>query len=379
MKFPKLKRVTKDQKVEKQLNITKEVRKIEQRFEFLRIGLALFIALGVVLFIIALVSDDPLFAIREMLLGPFSSLRRMGNVIEAAIPITFTGLAITMVFKTHRFNLAADSAFYLGAMVTLMVGMYSPLPPYATIVIGLIAGFIAGGIVGFIPALINFKFGANELVVSLMLNYIVSFYVKYLLNYVVRDPYSASLQSYPMQEGVNLGNLISGTRVHYGLILMVVVVIIAFIVLYKTKWGYALRMTGLNEKFSKYSGIKVAGVVMLAQAIGTGIAGFGGAVEMMGLYTRFRWLESPGYGWDGVIIATLARGNPAAVPFAALFLAYIRTGADILNRTTNIPAEIISLVQAIIITLIAAQAFLSKQKQKQIVKTSTVVEQAGGQ
>lgn len=378
MKIPKINNLFNKEKTKEQTTITREVRKIEQRFEFLRIALALFIALTVVLLIIALVSDNPFFAIREMLLGPLSSTRRMGNVIEAMIPITFTGLAVTMVFKTHRFNLAGESAFYLGSMVTLMVGLYSPFSPLPTMILAMIAGFTVGAIVGIIPAIINLKFGANELVVSLMLNYVVSFYVKYLLNYEVRDPDSSSLQSFPMQEGVNLGNLFPGTRIHYGLVIMLLVVAIAYIILYKTKWGYALRMTGLNEKFSKYSGIKVTTVIIAAQALGIGIAGFGGSIEMMGLYNRFRWAESPGYGWDGVIIAALARNNPAGVPFAAFFLAYIRVGADILNRTTSIPTEIISLVQAIIIILIAAQAFLSKQKQKQIVKTSVAFDQAGG-
>lgn len=378
MKIPKIKDIFKKGAVQEETTITKEVRKIEQRFEMLRIALALFIALSVVLLIIALVSENPFFAIKEMLLGPLSSLRRFGNVIEAMIPITFTGLAVTMVFKTHRFNLAGESAFFLGSMATLMIGLYSPFSAVPTMILAMIAGFAVGAIVGIIPALINLKFGANELVVSLMLNYVVSFYVKYLLNYKVRDPNSASLQSYPMQEGVNLGNLFEGTRIHYGLIIMVIVVIIAYIILYKTKWGYALRMTGLNEKFAKYSGIKVTTVIIAAQALGIGIAGFGGSIEMMGLYNRFRWAESPGYGWDGVIIAALARNNPAAVPFAAFFLAYIRVGADILNRTTSIPSEIISLVQSIIIILIAAQAFLSTQKQRQIVKTSVAFEQNGG-
>jgi ABC-type uncharacterized transport system permease subunit len=378
MKIPNIKNIFKKDINHEQTTITKEIRKIEQRFELLRIGLALFIALGVVLLIIAVVSDNPFNAIKELLLGPLATTRRIGNVIEAMIPITFTGLAVTMVFKTHRFNLASESAFFLGAMVTLMVGMYSPFSALPTMILAMIAGFSVGALVGIIPALINFKFGANELVISLMLNYVVSFYVKYLLNYKVRDPDSASLQSFPMKEGVDLGNLFPGTRIHYGLIIMAVVVVIAYIILYKTKWGYALRMTGLNEKFSKYSGIKVTRVIIAAQALGIGIAGLGGSVEMLGLYNRFRWAESPGYGWDGIIVAALARNNPAGVPLAAFFLAYIRVGADILNRTTSIPAEIISLVQAIIIILIAAQAFLSKQKQRQIVKTSVAFDQAGG-
>lgn len=364
MKFPSLK---KDQQTK---NVTREIHKIEQRFEVLRIALAMVISLILIVLVVALVSDDSLGAIRELLLGPLQSLRRMGNVVELMIPLTFCGLAITMVFKTNRFNLAAEGAFYMSSMVAVMVGVFVPLPPVMRVIVGLVAGAIVGGILGVIPALINLKFGANELVVSLMQNYIIAFFVQYLLSYVVRDPKSYAIQSYVLPEGVNLGNLIPGTRIHYGLIILAVMVVIAYIVLYRTQWGYVLRMTGLNEKFAKYSGIKVAVIIVLAQALGTAIAGLGGAVEMFGIYKTFMFVASPGYGWDGIIIATLARNNPAAVPFAALFIAYIRVGADILNRSTNIPPEIVSIVQAIIILFIAAKAFMRAQKEKQIVQKS---------
>lgn len=371
MKLPSFKNTSKAK------NVTKEISKIEQRFEVLRIALAMVISLVLIVLVVGFVSDDSLGAIRELLLGPLQSLRRFGNVIELMIPLTFTGLAITMVFKTNRFNLAAEGAFYMSTMTAVMVGIYSPFSTTVTIILALVLGFIVGAVLGLIPAIINLKFGANELVVSLMMNYIVAFFVQYLLNYVVRDPNAYSIQSLPLPEGLNLGNLIAGTRIHYGLIILVVMVILAYVILYRTQWGYVLRMTGLNEKFAKYSGIKVAAVVIIAQALGTGIAGLGGAVEMMGIYKSFMFVASPGYGWDGIIIATLARNNPAAVPFAAFFIAYIRVGADILNRSTNIPPEIVSIAQAIIILFIAAKAFMRAQKEKQIVNKSRELSNEG--
>lgn len=358
-------------------DVIKEISNIEKRFEVFRIGIALLISMVLIILVIALISDNPLGAIRELLLGPLQSLRRIGNVIELMIPLTFTGLAITMVFKTNRFNLAAEGAFYMATMVAVLVALNSPFPPVITIILGLLAGFIVGGLLGLIPALINLKFGANELVVSLMQNYIVAFFVQYLLNYVVRDPNSYAIQSYALPESVSLFRFIPGTRIHVGLILMAVVVVVAYIILYRTKWGYVLRVTGLNEKFAKYSGVKVAFVIIIAQVLGTAIAGLGGAVEMYGIYNTFKFAASPGYGWDGIIVATLAKLNPAFVPLAALFIAYIRVGADILNRSTNIPPEIVSIVQAIIILFIAAKAFMKAAKEKKIVEKSREVASEG--
>lgn len=360
-------------------DVRSRVQKIERRFDLYRTGLAVLIALVIVLAIIALISTQPLEAIQLLLYGPLTSLRRFGNVIELMIPLIFTGLAITLTFKTNRFNLIAEGTFFLGAMLAAIVAIFSPWPFAINLLLIMVGTFVIGGAIGFIPAILNFKFGASELVTSLMLNYILGYGVNYLMNYVVRDPRSSNLQSYRIQSGQSLPNIVDGTRIHAGLFLALVLVLLVYLLIYKTPWGFALRTTGLNEKFSRYVGVNVVGVIIMAQVIGAGIAGLGGAVEMLGIYNTFRWTASPGYGFDGVIIATLARNNPLYVPLAAFFLAYIRIGADILNRSTDIPAEIIAVVQATIILLIAAQAFLSHWKQAAIVKAAQAAQvQEGG-
>lgn len=363
--------MTENVKTEKR-DVRQEIRKIEGRFEILRTLLAILISMAIIIVIIAVVSDEPLEAVKTLLLGPLTGVRRFANVIELMIPLSFTGLALTVVFTTKRYNLAADSAFYMGAMVAVMIGIFSPLPPFITVIVALLAGFLSGAVIGGIPAVLSEKYKANVLVISLMLNYVIGFLVKYLFSYVVRDPNRASQQSYELPAGVNLGTLIPKTRIHMGLFIMLACVVVAYMIFYKTKWGYTLRAVGANEKFATYTGIEVSKVVILAQVIGTGIAGLGGSVEMLGIYSAFMWQDSPGFGFDGVIIATLARQNPRSIPFAAFFLAYVRVGADILNRTSNVPAEIVSIVQATIILLIAAQAFLSKWKEREIVKVSQI-------
>lgn len=353
-------------------DIRRNIRKIEKRFEVLRTSLAILISLMIVFVVVALVSDSPLEAIKTILTGPLTSVRRFANVIEMMIPLGFTGLALTIVFSSNRYNLSADSAFFMGSMVATIIAVFSPLPPLITVALALLSGFLVGCIIGAIPALISHKYKANVLVISLMLNYIVGFLVNYLFSYVVRDPNKMGQQSYALPNNVNLGKLIPKTRVHYGLFILLIVIFIAYFFFYKTKWGFTLRAVGSNENFAKYAGINVPLVVILSQTIGTGIAGLGGSVEILGVFSSFMWASSPGYGFDGVIIATLARQNPRNIPLAAFFLAYVRVGADILNRTSDVPAEIVSIVQAAIILLIAAQAFLSKWKEREIIKASNI-------
>ena len=348
----------------------RKVKGIEARFEAYRTALAILISLSLVLLVISLVSSNPFEAIRLLLIGPFTNLRQFGYVILNMIPILFTGLAILVVFKSNRFNLAVDGAFYLAMIIAAAIGITSTLPAPVTIILAMLAGTAVGAILGFVPAILNKISNTSELVVSLMQNYIVSHFVLYLFINVFRDKNSTNLETQPLKDGVNLGTIMKFGRVniHWGLIIILVLIRLAFIFLYRTKWGYALRSTGINERFAKYTGLNTATIIILSQVIGTAIAGLGGAVESLGRYPTFRMAKSPGFGFDGVMLATLAKGNPIYLPFAAFFLAYIRIGADMINFATDVPAELIYLVQSAIILLISAKSFLNTWKQRSIVR-----------
>ena len=147
------------------------------------------------------------------------------------------------------------------------------------------------------------------------------------------------------------------------------VAILGYIFLYKTKTGYELRLAGENEKFAKYSGISIVKVILISQLVGGAVAGLGGGVEMLSpIYSRFSWTSQLGYGWDAIIICTLAKKNPLKTPLAALFLAYLRTGASIMARSTDVTLEIVQITQGIIILLAVAEQFLSKTKHKMIAR-----------
>jgi simple sugar transport system permease protein len=334
-------------------------------FEILRTALAILISIGLVVLIIMVVSGEPIEAIKTLFLGPLTSKRRIGNIIELAIPLTFCGLAISLTFRAKQINLVSDSAFYSGAMAATVCALFLNLPAPLTILISLLAGAAVGGILGFIPAFMKIRFGAMELVTSLMLNYVMGSIVQHILTQI-RDANKMALESLSWSPALALPRIIDGTRIHAGIFILILCIIAVSVFMYKTKGGYALRMTGTNMEFAHYSGIPVTKIMIGAQLVGAALAGLGGSTEILGMYTCFKWVKSPGYGFDGVIIATLARNNPAMVPFAALFLAYIRTGADILNRSSDISFEIVSVIQATIILLIASSAFLANMKQKSL-------------
>lgn len=339
-------------------------------FEILRTCIAILLALGIALVIILCVSKEPIKAISSFTLGPVNSLRHIGNVVEMSIPMIFTGLALSVIFQTKQFNLASESAFFIGAIGAAFIAIKFNLPVGLHAFVAIVIGGVCGGLICLIPAGLKHKWKANELVTSLLINYIMFYFGIYLINKFLKDPKAGSLVSYKFNKSAELPKIIPGTRIHIGLIICLLLVVITYYYLYRTRWGYELRVTGENEKFAKYSGVKTVKVFLISQILAGVISGMGGASEVLGIYSRFQWQSLPGYGWDGVIVATIARNNPLLVPIAAIFLAYIRVGADLMSRMTDVQSEIVAVIQGLMIMLITAESFLAHYKHKKIYQNS---------
>lgn len=342
-------------------------------YEVIRTLVAIGLSLILAFIIILAVSKQPGLAISKFLIGPLGSMRHLGNVLEMAIPLIFTGLAVSVMYQAKQFNLGAEGAFFIGGIGASIVAIKLNLPIFVHPIIAILFGAILGGIAGLIPAILKAKYKATELVSSLMLNYILFYFGIYIVNNILRDVDAGSMVSVRFNKTAELArNIIPKTRLHAGLIIVILMVILCYFFLYRTKWGYEIRMTGENQKFAHYSGINTFKVILLSQVIGGAIAGIGGATEVLGMYSRFQWQSQPGYGWDGIIVAILARNNPLLVPVGAIFLAYLRVGADLMARTTDVQSEVIAIIQGIMIMLIAAERFLAYWKHKRIYKDAKI-------
>jgi simple sugar transport system permease protein len=343
---------------------------IEKRFDVIRTLVAVGISLAIALIIILCVSKNPAATLYHFIIGPITSFRRIGNVIELAVPLTFCGLGMAIIFMVNQTNMSIEGAFFMACTTTSIAAVTLDLPPVIHPVVCLFIGTVTGiGVVG-IPSVLKVKWKASELVSSLMLNYICFFIAVYLIRTRVLDSHLGITASHEFRKTAQLVRIIPGTRLHLGLLFVICAVVLCWFMIYRTKTGYAIRIVGQNDSFARYSGISVNKTVLLAQVFGGMLAGFGGASEMLGMYSRFQYQALTQYGFDGMLIAIIARNNPAIVPFAALFLAYIRTGADIMNRNSDVPLEIISVIQSVIIMLVVAKMFLNKFKHGQIVKNS---------
>ncbi|MFA6365820.1 MAG: ABC transporter permease [Candidatus Hydrogenedentales bacterium] len=324
--------------------------------------------------LIFIVSKDPVTSTKNFLLGPILRTYNFYYLMIAMVPITFTGLAMCIIYKLRYMSLIVDSSFYIGAVVATAIGVKLSLPPGLHPAVAMIAAGLVGGLIGLLPAILKIKWRANELVSSLMFNYIFYFIGSFIILYYLRDRDQTILASLPFQKSFNLPKLVENTQLHAGFIIAAVFVVIVSIFLFRTRWGFEIRIAGANPKFAAYAGIPVATVALYAHFVAGFIGGLGGAVEMSGLYRAFIWQMNPSYAMDGVIVAMLARKNPKYVPLSAFFLAYLRVGADFMSRRGDVAFEFITLLQGMIILILASDKILNYFKARRLRRNALLAE-----
>ena len=250
-----------------------EIKKIEKTFNGLRLLVAVIISILFMFVVIAIVSENPAESLKVFLTGPLESTSRIGNVIELAIPLTFTGLAICIMFEANQINCAVEGSFFMGAVIATAISVFIPLPIGVHQFVIFLASGIAGGLICLVPAVLKLKFQANELVSSLMLNYIVTYFGLFLVNHFLVDPQAGYFASYSLSSTSRLDAIIPKTRIHAGLIIVLITVFLIYLIMYRTRLGYSIRMAGKNENFARYTGINLFTVMFLSQAIGGFIGG----------------------------------------------------------------------------------------------------------
>ena len=369
-------------------------RKREIRFIIIRSFVAICIALLVATLLIFISAGGDTFhekleatgeALRQMLIGPLFrmskkkgtsfELKRLADILAAMIPTIFTGLSVCIMFSANQFNLGAEGGIMLGAFVSAMVAIYVPMPARLHAVVAVLIGGAVVAILMLLPALLKTKLSVSEMVCSLMLNYIIMYVIKFLMNTYLADKSRGQIMSYPFRETSAIAPIVnnttfSGAKLTWGFVVAIVAVILCGLFMYRSRWGYAIRMIGINQAFAGYSGMKVGSVIVLSQVLGGFLAGAGGGVEMLGRYTSFSWSALPGYGWTGITIAILASNNPYMVPLAAFFMAYLSKGCDLMATYAKVPAQLIDIIQGVIFLFFAAEQFLAKYRQKLVVKSA---------
>ena len=327
-----------------------------------RLGRSVAIAAAILLVVwvvVLAVSKEPANAMKALLVGSISRINRFGNWMEESITLTFAGLAVCLVFQANQFSIGAEGQLYLGALAAGTVGLaLSGLAKPIHTALAFCAAGAAGFIWGAIPGFLKAHYRANEIVTTLMLNNIAIQIYNFILIRYLKPPTAGYPVSRYLPASALFPKIIPGTRVSLTLILSIAAVVVLYYMLYRSTFGYEIRMVGLNERYAHYIGVDVKRIIVLSMAASGVLAGLAGACLVQGVHRRLIIGISPGYGFDGILVSLLARNNPVAIPFAALFYGYLRTGADVMESNSDVARELVVIIQALTILLVTARTLV---------------------
>ena len=337
--------------------------------ELLRVVAVIAVALLIGFVITLAVSKEPLEAYAAFLLGPLprfslegglhiENINRFGNWMEESITLVMLGLSVAVVFKARQFSLGAEGQLLLGALAAGVVSLYLPAPIGIHLVLVLLAAASAGFLWGLIPGVLKAYLHVDEVVSTLMLNVIAAQIFNLFLIQWMRDPTAGFVGTVSFPPSAVMPLLIPGTRVTVALLITVGAVAAVWFLMNRTPFGYELKVLGSNRRFAEYGGINTKRVIALSMAISGILAGLAGAHLSNGLVKRLTLGLSPGIGFEGIVVALLARNDPLAVLATGLFYGYLRTGAQIMERSSDVTREVVLIIQAIIILLVTAERLL---------------------
>ncbi len=316
--------------------------------------------------IILVVGGDPIRAYTGLIQGSMGSTKAWSETAVWATPYIFAGLAVALAFKGGLFNIGAEGQLAVGAVFSALIGYALPewlgfdLPVYIHLPLAILVGMVMGGIWASIVGALKAYTGGHEVINTIMMNYIALNTTSYLLNGVMKDksPTNVIARTPLIAESARMPEIFDGLRVHWGFILALFVAFFIWWLLNKTTLGFEIRTVGLNPDAAKYAGINVKRTIIITMLFSGMLAGLAGSIEVTGLNYRHELGFSIGYGLDAIAIALLGKSHPLGVVLAAFLFAAMRNGATRMQFLTQLPVDLISMLQALILLFVAADAII---------------------
>ena len=328
--------------------------------------LAILTALIVGGIIIKVVGGNPFLAYQGLIEGSLGSKKALSETAVWATPYIFAGLAVALAFKGGLFNIGAEGQLAVGAVFSALVGyalpewLGFPLPIYIHLPLAIIVGMLMGGVWAAIVGALKAYTGGHEVINTIMMNYIALNTTSYLLNGVMKDksPTNVIARTPLIAASARIPAIFDGLRVHWGFVLALFVAAFIWWLLNKTTLGFEIRTVGANPDAAKYAGINVKRTIIVTMLLSGMLAGLAGAIEVTGLNYRHQLGFSIGYGYDAIAIALLGRSHPLGVVLAAILFAAMRNGSTRMQLLTQMPVDLISVIQALILLFVAADAII---------------------
>jgi simple sugar transport system permease protein len=316
--------------------------------------------------LIAIAGANVLEAYGLILRGAFGSRLGITETLTRATPLILTGLAAAVAFRARLWNIGAEGQFYMGALAITACGLLPGIagaPAGVAILSCLIVGALAGAALLLVPVLLKLRFGVDEVVTTLLLNFVAILFVSMMIEGPLRDPLAFGWpQSVPVPDAALLPKLVERSRLHAGLLIALALAVAVWWVQSRTVFGMQSRATGLNARAAAFAGVPLGRTLTLVACLSGGLAGFAGAIEVMGVKGYVTTDLSPSFGYSGIVIAMLANLNPIGVIGAALFSAVMFVGADSMSRALGIPSYISDVTVALSLLTMLIAIFLTQYR-----------------
>jgi simple sugar transport system permease protein len=319
---------------------------------------AVLLALLIGAVILILSGANPITAYLALIDGSFGSMTAFARTLEKATPLLFSGLAVAFAFRAGLFNIGAQGQLLFGALVSAILGFaLTGLPAFIHAPLALLGGAMAGALFGAIPGALKAYAGANEVIVTIMLNYIAINITDYLSDGPFKDTTPGNIVA-RTPEILDTARIPTIAEIPVGFIIAILVAVIAWWLLWHTTIGFEIRTVGLNPHAARYAGIKVAWILILALVLSGLLAGMGGAIETQGVVGRYQPGFNVGLGFDGITIALLGKNHPFGAIPAAILVGAMKAGASQMQFSAGVAKEITDVIQALILFFVAADVIV---------------------
>lgn len=307
--------------------------------------------------IMAALGANPGTALGALWKGAFGSKRSVGTTLARSTPLIFTSLCACFAYRCGVFNLGGEGQFLMGSIACCYVATQSGITGLPRIVLCLLAGAVAGGLWAAVPGLLKIYRGQNEMIISIMLNYVATLFMGVVYTNWLREGSVPQTMSVPNE--VKLTKLF-GLRCTSAFVIAVVIGLLIYYFLFYTSMGFQLRAVGLNMTAAEFNGFAVKKYILFSFLLSGVIAGIGGSAELLG--TQFRLINGfgAGYGFDGVAMALIAQLHPLAAILVAIFFAALRVGSTTMQAATSVPTSVSEIIQALVIVFTVAGLALVK-------------------
>ncbi|BAU07887.1 sugar ABC transporter permease [Fischerella major NIES-592] len=308
------------------------------------------------LFLFRFLGKSPITAFTTLFITPLSSLYGITEIAVKAAPIILIAVGLAVCFQAQVWNIGAEGQFTLGAIFASTVALvFANIDNYIVLLLCLLAGILGGATWASIPAVLKVNFHTNEILTSLMLNYVAVSLLNYLVRGILQDPQGYNFpESAPFSEFASLPSLITGTRLHLGVIFALMAAVLIWGMLRQTFFGFSVRVIGASPSAANYAGIKSDRIIWLSLLISGGLAGLAGACEVLGPIGQLRPFISPGYGYAAILAAFVGRLHPLGIILSSLLMALFYVGSELLQIKLGLPLALAGVFQGIVFFFLLA-------------------------